>query len=414
MQDLIGKVRRRTVNLVRRVQGALVHARALGRHRRRLPGTIARLIVVNMDNIGDVLLSTPALRALRRRFPDARISMVVSEYAADVVRHSPNVDELIVLPSASIYFAGAGKKPSLADILVHSRDLVACLARQRFDLGLVFEVNEQIAAWASAVLFLAGVRYRIGWVVDTHTHLLSVAIPRSVNQHRLDDYLDLVRFLGANEDDRHFDLFVSDEDAAFADALLRRNGLEDRDLLIGIHPGAIRYVNERRWSVESYHLLASTIIARTAAKLLVTGSRKDTALAERIASGITRRCLVAAGQTTVGQLAALLRCVQILVTNDTGALHVAYAIGVPKIVVISGPSDPRRYAPPAETCVVLQAQARVPCVPCEVNGLEGDRAPLCSNSRGQECLSAVTVDEVLSVIDGYLASVGMRHGGGPG
>jgi heptosyltransferase-2 len=400
MQILMRRLKHIGIKLVKRISYAILTLRARCRHRQHMPIKITRLVVVNMDNIGDVLFGTPALRALRRLFPHAHITMVVSDYAAHVVQHNPYIDHLIVLSRSAV--CPKEGTPSLANVFEHCWRLIMDLSRQNFDLGVIFEVNERVATWVSAILYLAGVPYRVGWQCGKYAHLLSASVPHGVNQHKVEEYLNIVRALGGDETNKRYDFFVSDEDMAFAKTLLQSNDINDGDLIVGIHPGALRYVNDKRWPVENYRQLARALVQRYGAKLLVTGTSQERTLAEQVVDDITDSSLIITGRTTLTQFAALLRHVRILVTNDTGSLHIGYAVGVPKIVAIFGPSDPCRYAPPPEVCTVVQAKAKVPCVPCEGNGFEGDRARPCFNPRGQECLSSIAVEEVLSVIDHYL------------
>ena len=361
------------------------------------PTNVKRILVIDLDNLGDVLLATPAIRALKEKFAQADIAMIACHYNLDTVKENPNITETIIINRPTI-----GDKVNLFRIFNGNVRLILKLWRRHFDIGVVFEANERFASFGNALLSLAGIKYRVGRDFGDYADLLTRCSSMAEIKHRIEMYLDVARLIGADTSNGQPEMHVTSEDKNFAHKFLLEHQISEKDIVVGIHPGATTYVNLRRWHPKGFAEVGEQICIRHGAKVFITGSPEDIELDNQIERMMNPKPIIAAGRTTVGQLAALLRKMDLFITNDTGALHIADAVGVSHIIAIFGPSNPQQAAPRNSRCSVVTS--KLPCSPCEILR-EGDRAMPCANPKGEECLDSISVEQVLDAVEQRLCHV---------
>jgi len=311
------------------------------------PRTIA--IVRARTGMGDLLCGAPALRALRRRLPAAHVALLTYPEMAPVVeRLRPLVDELVAFPG----WPGIPERPP--DRAAIPGFLEAMRAR-RFDLAIqAYGANPA----ANEVTRMLGARRTAGFLVpgtgpeDLETHL-----PYPHHLHEIDRHLALMTLLGAPPAGRDLIFPVADADEDEAAVLRARAGLDHAPYVL-IHPGATS--PSRRWPAERYAAVGDALSAR-GLQVAVTGVASEASLVGRVVRRMRAPAAPLAGRTSLGGFAALLSGAAILVTADTGAAHVAAALGVPSVTVfLSG--DPRRWRHPGPHHAVARVQ--VECNPC--------------------------------------------------
>lgn len=298
--------------------------------------------------LGDLLCGVPALRALRRRLPDARIVMVTYPETQPVVdRLSPWVDELLPFPG----HPGIPERPPQAAALL---GFLADARRRRFDVAIqaygarpaANEVTELLGARRTAGFFVPGTSS-----VDLATHL-----PYPHHRHEIDRHLDLMALLGAPPYGDAIELPLTAEDERAAAAVAEACGLRAPYALL--HPGATSA--SRRWPVERFAAVGDALAAR-GLTVAVTGVPAEAALTRAVAEVMSAPAIELTGRTTLGSLAVLLRDAALLVASDTGVAHLAAATRTPSVTVfLSG--DPVRWAHPAGRHRVARVQ--VECNPC--------------------------------------------------
>lgn len=310
--------------------------------------------------MGDLVQMTPVFRALHGRFPAAHITILVGNRAsADIFRHNPLVKAIV--------FDRKGEHRSWSALL----GLWRRLRLERYDLVLNYQ-RSNLKGW-----LLASAAFPCRVLVYQKAKRRTV--------HAVANHLETLAPLGIKAEILPLEFYPGAEAERYAADYFRTNGLDNK-IVVALNPGASHPVN--RWSPAAFAALAN-ILADLGVRTLLIGGADDLALAKEIVAG-TRSLLplILTGQTTPLQLGAILQRCNILVTGDTGPMHIATSVGT-KVVALFGAADPGRTGPVGSGHLVIQAKA-VACVPC------CSRA--CSNSSYLECMTAISVDEVAAAI----------------
>ncbi len=321
--------------------------------------------------VGDAVLSIPALQAIRARWPQAEITILARPWVADLYRGQPYADRLIP-------FEHTGRHRSLAGVARLAREL----RNERFDAAVLLQ-NAFEAAW---IAWRAGIPERIGYARDARSWLLTQAVPPpapgDAPAHEAFYYLELLRRAGWLDQLPHEIRIHLEVDAAAlegADAALVASGSRRGSLRVAFATGAA-YGTAKCWPAERYAKLAGRLIAEFGANVILFGAASESAVAARVAS-LERRVINLAGKSAIGDLPALLACCNAFIGNDSGAMHVAAAVGLP-VVAVFGPTDPGGTAPLTPQLAIVQR--RVACSPCFLRHCPIDH----------RCMTGVSVDAV--------------------
>ncbi len=329
----------------------------------------SNILLIKPGAIGDLLELTPVIRALADRFRGARITLLVgTKETATLFLHNPRVSEVIVWDKR-------GEHKSLVSLM----KLWSRLRRRKYDLVVHFQRSNPKA-----------------WILASAAFPCRVLVyhkSRRTDVHVLDNYLDTIAPLGIPEQERRLELYTGREDDAYAEGLFSREGWSS-GVVIALNPGASNDV--KVWGISQFTELADALAETLSAKIIIIGGKEDTSLAERIAGNTKKaRPIVMAGKTTLLQLGAVLRKCDLLISGDTGPLHLATAVGT-RVVGLYGSVDPVRTGPVGPGHRVMQAKD-VPCVPC--------RSLTCAHSVRLECMNRITVRDVLDVVLDMLGTV---------
>jgi heptosyltransferase-2 len=333
---------------------------------------VQQILVRGPNWLGDAVMCEPSLRGLRRLFPQATVTLLVKPSVASLFELHPAVDRIVLYDDKGRHAGLAGKWRLAGDLRQHG-----------FDLAVLF----QNAFEAALLTALAGIRRRYGYAMDGRSLLLSdpVATPdRRAPVHQVQYYWDMLKPLGLSGQPSHPELCVSpDEERVMAERLAQR-GIAASDVVIGINPGST-YGGAKRWLpdrfAESVERLCRTLGAsgqRPAVVLI--GAKGEEPLGQDIASRLTARSAVLSGATSIRELMALIKRCAVLVTNDTGPMHVASALRVP-VVAIFGPTNWRTTSPYGEHALLRHP---VDCAPCMLRECPIDH----------RCMTGVTVEQV--------------------
>lgn len=312
------------------------------------PGAVQRILVRGTNWIGDAVLTTPALAALRAGFPQATITLLVKPAVAELLHGHPAIDDIVLYRDPGPH-AGLGGKVALA----------IQLNRGRYDLAILL----QNAFEAAAVTALAGIPHRYGYATDGRSFLLTHRVPLTSKirrMHQVEYYLELLRPLGIPIEPSSPTLRTTPGEDAAADELLRAFGVDVGKTLIGINPGSI-YGSAKRWIPERFAQVADRVAAEREACVLIVGGKGEEALGAAIAGMMTAPAIVLSGRTTVRQVMALIKRCRLFITNDTGPMHIAAAFRVP-LVAMFGPTNPATTSPYGPGHELLRRP--VDCSPC--------------------------------------------------
>ncbi|HJV24644.1 MAG TPA: glycosyltransferase family 9 protein [Aromatoleum sp.] len=315
-----------------------------------------RVLAVRLDNLGDVLMTTPALRALRQSASDVRVTLLAGGAGAALAPYLPEVDEVIV--------AGCPWMPGSESGADSMEALVARLRAERFDAAVIFTVYSQSALPAAMLCWMAGIPLRLAHCRENPYHLLTDWVPdpepHEILRHEVRRQLDLVAFVGAHTPDERLSFRVDAGDRHSAIARLREAGVDPLRPYAVVHPGASAL--SRRYPPELFAaaLRQFTVLAGEGApQLVLTGDAGEAELVESVRSACGPTVSLA-GKLSLGELAAVLERAAILIANNTGPVHLAAALGVP-VVDLYALTNPQ-HAPWKTPCRVLYED--VPCRYC--------------------------------------------------
>lgn len=285
-----------------------------------------RVLAVRLDNLGDVVMTTPAIGAIRDSLPEAEISLLCSRSGAALAQHLADVDDAIVYDAP--WVKGTGERDVNDDF-----DMVNRLAAREFDAAVIFTVYTQSALPAAMLCRLAGIPLRLAHSrenpYDLLTHWVPDPEPAQGIRHEVERQLALVASVGLRTQDDRMRFNCHDTDRASVQALLPSLGLAPGEPYVVVHPGATAAA--RRYPAVRFGLAADEIARRTGCAVLFTGGRDEEALILEAQSAMKQRSISLAGRLTLGQLAALLERAQVLVSNNSGPVHLAAALGTPVV-----------------------------------------------------------------------------------
>jgi len=280
-----------------------------------------RILLIRLEHVGDVLMATPAFRSLRRRFPNARIDVLVRDFTAPILKGNSSIDRIITWNAP--WLSKLGKKAPWSSVT----RMVRALRKEHYDLAIDFHGDIRNILLASAVA-----RYRIGFGVRGLGFLLNKTVP--YRGHTIGRNLRLAKALGADTRDPSMELHVSAADERFAQSNLKSGRWAC------IAPGAGRA--EKNWLPERWAAVADKLIERYDMRIVLTGSEREAALVASITSQMRNPAVDLSGKTSLSQLAAVVKRCSLVVCPDSGTMHIARALEVP-VVGLFTIEDPREW-----------------------------------------------------------------------
>ena len=335
-------------------------------------GGIKRVLIQSPNWLGDMVMFTPILAAVRNAFPQWHLSLLAKPPSASLLERSLDIDDIVVYRDPGVHSGWRG-----------CVKLGAQLREQEYDLAILF----QNAIRAAVVARLAGIPLRLGYNTDGRGWLLTHSIARPIEGKRqplITYFRGLLPTLGITFEESAPALYTSEEEDTHAAGILRQHGIGSADSLIGLNPGSV-YGTAKQWSFRRYAAVADRLGAATGAKIVVFGGPGEEGLGACIAQAMRMSPIVLSGRTSVRELMALLKRCQVLVSNDTGPMHVASALGVP-VVAIFGPTDPMATAPVSTNYALVTTQ--VGCSPCLLRACPIDHA----------CMNGIEEHEVYGTV----------------
>lgn len=344
----------------------------------------ARILVIRPDHVGDVLFTTPALRALRRYWPQAYITALVGPWSARVLQGNPDVDEVLTCP-----FPGFTRQPKGGGLAPYwlLDDYAKKLRAHRFDAALILRADHW---WGALLAYRAVIPLRLGTVCPETAPFLTLAIPPAPDRHEVARNLALVAALSPSPiaageglgvgDDLAF--YLSEADRACAHRLLGNAP----GPWIAIHPGAGAPV--KRWQPEAWAQVGDTLARDVGARVVLTGASSEMGLCQAVAAHMRSTPLILAGQTDLGALAAIYARCRLVLGPDSGPLHLAVAMDTPT-VHLYGPADPAHFGPWGDPNRHRVVTLGLGCSPCR--HLDWSEAEV----KEHPCIWAIPVERVL-------------------
>jgi heptosyltransferase-2 len=345
-------------------------------------------ILIRATNwVGDAILALPALRAVRTRFPDAELAIVARPYVADIYRDQQVCNQLISYDVNGIH-AGISGRARLAQEL----------RAQKFDIAILLQ-NAFDAAWLA---WRANIPERIGYARDARSLLLTKAVPvpkpGEIPTHEKFYYLELLRragWLDSLPDESFIPMAVPEPKRRRAAEFLVESGARPHSLRVAIGAGA-SYGSAKCWPPPRFAELASRLQAQNDADVILFGTAAESAVSNVIATGMRQPPIDLTGKTAIADLPALLSQCHLFIGNDSGAMHVAAAVGIP-VLAVFGPTDPLGTAPVTPRCTIVQEKPY--CSPCFLRRCPTDH----------RCMTKVTPDMVEAAVKPWLFTIEVQR-----
>jgi len=306
-----------------------------------------KILVVNVNWLGDVLFSTPAIKALREKYPDAHIACLVVSRCEEVLKNNHRINEIIVYDEYEKHRSLPAKYR-----------FIRMLRKKKFDTVYVLHQSLKRAM----IGFLAGIPNRYGYNTKGRAFLLTYAVPAPEEAlHKIDYFLNLLRECGIEAKDRNCEFFTNEDDQKQARSILAKIGINENDPYVMMNPGGNWFL--KRWPIDYFAKVSDLLIEQKGLKVIISGSKKDVGLANEMLAKMKNKAAIISGQVSLGQLGVLMRKSQVVVSADSGPMHIASAVGA-NTVAIFGPTSVELTGPVgAGKTIVLQndIDCGIPC-----------------------------------------------------
>ncbi len=283
-----------------------------------------RILLIRLEHVGDVLMTTPAIRALRKRFPKARIDVLVRDFTAPILQRNKNVSNVIVWNAP--WLSSLGKR----DPWSSARQMIRKLQKNNYDVAIDFHGDPRNILFAGRIA-----KYRVGFGCRGFGFLLNKTVP--YRKHVIDRNLALAKALGAVSKDRTMELTVSSSDEKFA-----KSALKGISKPVIISPGSGK--KEKNWLEERWAEVADKLIEEKGATIILTGSKGEAEMVKCIQEQVHHpdKVLNLCGKTSLTQLAAVIKHSKLLLSPDSGPVHIARTMNTP-LLELCFVDDPREW-----------------------------------------------------------------------
>lgn len=328
-----------------------------------------KILLIRLSSLGDIVLTTPAIRAVRSHFPNAYIAMLVGKQSSNVLEKNPHLDEIIA-------FDRFAKDKDTGEML----RTIRTLRERKFTLAIDFQRKFR----TGLLMYFSGAAQRIG-----KGALCTVRVLERDNKHATAHYFDLLHAVGIRAVDQKLELFLAASERTDASQRFDAAGVRQTGLKVGIFPGAGWKLRE--WMPQRFAAIGNRLAEHFNAEVLIFGGPRESELVHTVADLMDARAVPFAGNLQVRELAACIEKCDLFLTNDTGPMHIAAAVGTPTVSLF-GPGNHIRFQPLGGLHQTIRHD--VACSPCK------QFTDKCKNNI---CMKKITVDEVWQSISDVLA-----------
>lgn len=330
-----------------------------------------RILIVEVNWMGDIIFSTPMIRAIRKRYKNSHIACMVVPRCAELLEGNPRIDEVILFDERGIHRS-----------LLAKLKFILFLKKKRFDTAILLHRSFT----RRLIMYLAGIKERIGYSIKKGRFLLTLSeFPPGPELHKVEYFLELARFIDCDISEKNYELFITDRERRYIEEELIKGGVEEEDFLVVLNPGANWF--PKRWPEENFCRLSQELLCRCNLKIVISGSRSDIKIGEKIKEATDGRVLNFCGRTNLKQLAGLMERAEIVISGDSGPMHIAVAMGS-YVIALFGPTSPKLTGPyGTEKYEIIHKDigCEIPCY--NFNCIE------------YRCMETITVEDVLKVFD---------------
>jgi 3-deoxy-D-manno-octulosonic-acid transferase/heptosyltransferase-1 len=336
------------------------------------------ILVVKLSAIGDVVHTLPAVAELKKLYPHSHITWVIEDASSGLIMNHPLVDRLLISRRkrwiSDLLALGHGK-----DTLREIRSFLSELRDRRYDLVIDFHGLLK----SSVIVLLSRGKRKLGYdsMQELSGLFLTERIFEDMTKHAVDRYLDFMRYLGGHGDRPQFLIPSNPDGDARITALLQINGIDSGDPFVAVNP--VAYWETKLWTVEGFARLCDRIVSGLNMAVVFTGTGDDDVVAP-IRSSMTEPSVSLVGQTSLQDLACLYKRASVVVSTDSGPMHIAAAVGTPTAALF-GPTDPALTGPYGQGHRVVRKDT--PCSPCFLKKCDSIH-----------CMTEITVEEVFEAV----------------
>ncbi|MDD5680770.1 MAG: lipopolysaccharide heptosyltransferase II, partial [Candidatus Omnitrophica bacterium] len=335
-----------------------------------------KILIVNVNWLGDVIFSTPFIRAVREAYPDSYIACMVVPRCKELLETNSRINELI------LYDEDGHERSLIGKMRFASR-----LKKDKFDMAFILHRSFTRAL----ITRMAGIKERIGYDTKGRGILLTkkVGHPDS-DLHKVEYFLKLAGAVGADISKKNYEFFITDADRKKADALLSSLGINAGDRFVVLNPGG--NWDPKRWPAENFSKLGDMLAVKYGVKIVISGQEKDKKLAADISGRMKHKAALICGKTRLRELAAIMEKAKLVISGDSGPMHIAVSVGT-NTIAIFGPTDPEITGPyGGNNYVIIKKDigCKVPCYDL--------------TCRENRCMKAVSAEDIMKKIEeeGYL------------
>lgn len=332
------------------------------------PKEVRKILIINLGGIGDFLLSTPALKALRNHFKDAQIVFLAVPRTASMARDSEYLDEVLTFDFKLF--------PALS--------LLLKLRARRFDLALNMRTIESWggALKMAAIFHIIRPQYKVGRDTVRRGFFFDLKIPESALGDMPEYAYDLktIGALGIEAEYTPMEIIISEADISYINNFLTINKVKEKDMVIGINPGATLIT--KCWPTENFAQVIRILSQEFRCKIIITGSLDELEIAKKLQRLSNSELIIATGKTSIKQLAALIKRCALYITNDNGSMHIASILKIP-LVAIFGAGYLKRFDPRNISQQAIALHKALDCAPCNRK-----------RCKSLKCLKSISPEEV--------------------
>jgi len=328
-----------------------------------------RILIVNVNWIGDTIFVTPFIRAVREKYPKAYIAILTHPRCCEILEGNPNIDDII----------SYDEKKQHGNLLKKFA-MIAYLRSKNFDTAFILRRS----LGRTLLLLFSKIPVRVGYASKRAGFLLTRRVnPPSHAMHKVEYFLNLAKSVGIEPESRNYQVMISEMDMEKAGRILKDAGIKNQ-AFVALNAGG--NWGPKRWPPADFAKLGDEIYEKLGKVIVLTGAKKDIALAESISGLMRHKPVILCGKTDLKTLGAVFKKAAAVISNDSGPMHVAVAAGS-KVVAIFGPTSPKLTGPYGDgRYIVLHKDigCRIPCYDTK-----------CKDNR---CIKAVTVGDVVEAI----------------
>jgi len=355
--------------------------------KKRIPEKPKKILLIRVDYIGDVLLTTHTLPAIREQFPEANITFLTSLKSREILEENPHIDTILTYDPPWFF------KKGFARAFREYFKIVALIRKERFDVAADFRGD---ARNILLLMVFAKIPYRVSFAASGGRYLLTSIADYKESLHEAEYHTVIAKTLGAKVDNNALpEIFITDRDRIFINNLFDKYGIKKDDMLVVIHPGARQTV--RQWPESRYAEVGRYLIEEYGAKIILTGSREELSLILRVKKSMNDEAIIGATEIhSFKQLTALFERCRLYIGVSSGPSHMAGTAHLPSVLIF-GPESVSQWYPLGNKYYIVRKD--FPCCPCNQK-----RCPL-----KEYCIESVKVEDVTHGIRTLLNSTARKE-----